>query len=1023
VNRLALVLALVALACASVAQDAGVTAKQLQEQIRGLRLAGRYEEASDAALELVALRRGDCEAKPYEIADAERLVESLMRISSLPAEAQRELAYADTLRDVDERCRSEGRYADAADAIEEQLEIRRRLLGDMNLDVATSLDDLAMNLTTLGDYTRAEELHRQAIATRRQLLGDQHPDVAESVNNLAALFYARADYSTAAPLFREAMEMWSRVLGDEDPLVATSLNNLAAVSYALGDYAAAESLSRGALAMWRKLLGSENTLVATSLNNLAALLHVQGDHSGAESLYREALATWRNCLGEESAECATTLCNLAGMLGAKGDHESAEVLLREALAMRRKLLGNDHLDVATNLGDLGVRLHAQRDYAGAEQFFRESLAMLRKLLGDENPHVARTLRNLAFVLRDQGHYADAERLFRESMAMRRRLLGDQHPDVVANLSDIAVVLCAQGDYAGAEPVLADAARAYDAARTRAGTGLKRAMFLASPYPHLAAVKMALGRAEEAWPAAEKGQARLLADLLLAAEERNLSPAESATEDSMRRILGKLERELAVCRRSALEDSTGESASRAENARDALLAAESEWSAFQQELAAKYPLTEGEIFPLARVQAALPEDAALIGWLDVRFGRDDGDSWCYAIRSRGPVAWERTGSRPVEEGLRAASARTRSFGARLADPASPDAVVRRESHQLWLERIAPLRHALEGVEAVIVVPSGAMLGVPVETLVDDEGPLVGDKYAVSYAPSATLYAWLVEQADREGGSGALLVGDPPYNPTHLAAMEGEAVVALASVEQAPGTETLRSALAGNEEVLRALPRLPWTRDEVASVASVCGPSSLLLGPEATEQELVRMADSGELATLRTIHIATHAFVDDESPERSALVLSQVGLPDPLRAATGGARIYDGLVSAKEIVREWDLDADLVALSACETGLGREVAGEGYVGFAHAFLQAGARCLLVSLWNVEDRATSLLMRRFYENWLGRREGAASEGHGGPMSKADALREAKSWLRRFTDENGHRPYEHPFFWSAFVLIGDPG
>ncbi len=136
---------------------------------------------------------------------------------------------------------------------------------------------------------------------------------------------------------------------------------------------------------------------------------------------------------------------------------------------------------------------------------------------------------------------------------------------------------------------------------------------------------------------------------------------------------------------------------------------------------------------------------------------------------------------------------------------------------------------------------------------------------------------------------------------------------------------------------------------------------------------------------------------------------------------GTRIYDGLVTAEDILREWELNADLVTLSACETGLGKEVTGEGYVGFAHAFLQVGARSLLVSLWKVEDKATSLLMRRFYENWLGE-YGEERRGRvGEPMTKAEALQEAKYWLRDYTDDSGEHPYEHPYFWSAFMLIGD--
>ena len=126
--------------------------------------------------------------------------------------------------------------------------------------------------------------------------------------------------------------------------------------------------------------------------------------------------------------------------------------------------------------------------------------------------------------------------------------------------------------------------------------------------------------------------------------------------------------------------------------------------------------------------------------------------------------------------------------------------------------------------------------------------------------------------------------------------------------------------------------------------------------------------------------------------------------------------------QEIVREWELDADLVTLSACRSGLGKEVAGEGYVGFSHAFLQAGARSLLVSLWKVDDKATSLLMERFYESYFGKYDNERMGKVAMPLGKAKALQEAKRWLRTY-EEDGHRPYEHPYYWSAFILIGDRG
>ena len=137
--------------------------------------------------------------------------------------------------------------------------------------------------------------------------------------------------------------------------------------------------------------------------------------------------------------------------------------------------------------------------------------------------------------------------------------------------------------------------------------------------------------------------------------------------------------------------------------------------------------------------------------------------------------------------------------------------------------------------------------------------------------------------------------------------------------------------------------------------------------------------------------------------SRLLLSQDRLPDPTARRSLDGPAYDGILTAGEVLGTWKLKAELVTLSACRSGLGRPSGGEGYVGFAQAFFLAGARSLVVSLWAVDDRATSLLMTRFYQNWLGKRPGLDR-----PLSKADALREAKAWLRHLSGSEVDRELE---------------
>jgi CHAT domain-containing protein len=260
---------------------------------------------------------------------------------------------------------------------------------------------------------------------------------------------------------------------------------------------------------------------------------------------------------------------------------------------------------------------------------------------------------------------------------------------------------------------------------------------------------------------------------------------------------------------------------------------------------------------------------------------------------------------------------------------------------------------------------------------------------------------------------------------------------------------------------ALPRparryqaLPGTRLEVESLARLVSSASVLVGSRASEQNLGQLVRHDKLRHFRLIHLATHGEASPVRPELSALVLAQDRLPARLdeqrQASLAGHRPPDGRLTVSSILRDWRLNADLVVLSACESGLGQQAGGEGLLGFAQAFLQKGARAVVLSRWKVDDTATALLMVRFYEDLLGKRAGMKRR-----MGRMEALGEAKSWLRglkraeagelaarlaggvlRGTEKEarplvkgkpaklpeGERPFAHPYYWSAFVLIGDP-
>ncbi len=223
-------------------------------------------------------------------------------------------------------------------------------------------------------------------------------------------------------------------------------------------------------------------------------------------------------------------------------------------------------------------------------------------------------------------------------------------------------------------------------------------------------------------------------------------------------------------------------------------------------------------------------------------------------------------------------------------------------------------------------------------------------------------------------------------------------------------TVREALRSAFGEIAKLPPLPHSRREVQQIARLYPAAEVVLhlGSEAREERV----KSGEAERARYVHFAAHGVLNENKPEYSGIVLTLAATaPTPAgesarpsereKATERSEPVEDGLLQVYEVFN-LKLNAELAVLSACETGLGKEVRGEGMVGLTRAFLYAGAEAVAVSLWKVADPATAELMVRFYRHLKA------------GMKKAEALRQAR--LEMF----GQAQYVHPYYWAAFVLVG---
>jgi CHAT domain-containing protein len=302
-------------------------------------------------------------------------------------------------------------------------------------------------------------------------------------------------------------------------------------------------------------------------------------------------------------------------------------------------------------------------------------------------------------------------------------------------------------------------------------------------------------------------------------------------------------------------------------------------------------------------------------------------------------------------------------------------------------LAAAADPIQRAERLLILPDGPLHTLPFAALVvageDGRQRYLVELKPVTVAASATVFAELKKWRREIGEIRLTAFGDPLYDPLSVAAKP-------AAGRPEP---VLRTAL----ELGLRLDPLPATRIEIEGLEALFPESShVFLGAAATEERAKSLA-----ADSNAIHFACHGVVDARLPLESALVLS---LPTDRRRSG-----ENGLLQAWEIFEQMRIDADLVTLSACDTALGQELAGEGMLGLARAFQYAGARSVLASLWGVSDASTAQLMKHFYGAWKRGR------------TKDEALRDAQLELIRSTENMAQGSFAHPFYWAAFKLIGD--
>lgn len=496
---------------------------------------------------------------------------------------------------------------------------------------------------------------------------------------------------------------------------------------------------------------------------------------------------------------------------------------------------------------------------------------------------------------------------------------------------------------------------------------------------------------EAFLVSEKSRARLLLDLV---NESRASIREGAAKPLLDR-----ERELKGLIRTQAQyrfelSSTGGDATELAEVENQLAQLRAQYQDVEAQLRQHNPhlVSLEQLAPLTleQIQKELRDDTILL-----EFSLGDERSYLWAITSNSIQTYELPARKLIEEPARDLLALMTARQA-IEGQSTTDYQAKIEtSENLYLEKARSLSRILFGQLAgqlgdkrLLVVPEGALQYVPFEALPAPGGSqakLLLETNEIIVEPSFSALIAIRNNIVRHASSQAKLVAviADPVLSRNDERVHSDPLTALA----ATSAET-------SEAITRAggLTRLAHAAEEADAIAAVApwGSTMMAKGFEASRET----AMSPNISEYQIVHFATHGFLDSEHPELSGIVLTMI---DPQGVTTNGLMPLHDIYSL-------DLSAELTVLSACQTALGKDIKGEGLVGLTHAFMSAGSKSVVASLWKVDDRATAVLMAHFYEAML-------QQG----MSPAAALRSAK--LKMMRDKQWNAPY----YWAGFVLQGE--
>lgn len=892
----------------------------------------------------------------------------------------------------------------------------------------------------LGNYEKALTLGHQGSTLFQQLLGDQHPIFADALVAEGNAHLELGHYESALALYQQAIELTQKTTGKERAIFAVALTNLADYHLRTGNYEQTVALCLQALDVEEQVYGRAHDEFASTLNLLAQTYYDLREYEKAITIYLEVQKIKESVLGPEHPEFTMVLNNLAATYYSLGDYEQALVLYLQIKRTDEKANKQGTLEYSTLLGNLANLYQDMGDYEQALTYYLASKKLDEKILGLEHPDLATVYNNLAYIYHDLGEYQKALLFYQKTMKIDEQYLGRAHPDLATTLCNLSYLYQDMGDYKKARLALQEAlaiCTAYQAPLVVNETWKKNIAQVSYPSTHHLSITLGILEAVynflDTNPTLTQVSTKqlLVIDLIvvlsnrlrndLYSEKDKLRILESsniwlrkslnllkAPEDAVKAfttsdvsksvlLLQALQAEEAY-RLGNLPDSMVQQEQHLQERREQLQALLLEKRTpkereqlqsqlvrlhqaiehFQQQLQTAHPnyyqlKYQAPSLSTAAIQADLDDQTAFLEYVI-------GDSVVHIFYlDKTTIEWFKVAidQKVLHRRIKSFREALTNYELLATDEKKAYRAYTKYAHWFFERLLQPALHNKQGIENLIIVTDGELGHLPFESFLMEEAP----QELTSYHQ----LAYLIKEFNISYSYSAALWQE--NNAVAAVQNNGQIFGVAANYSLSNDSTLLHDRLSTDRGLRHSLIPLPNARKEVEALAAN------FKGFFAFDLQASERIIKENIAEYAILHFATHGILNRQEPVLSSLALTE-----------DGDSLESNFWQAYEISKT-NLKADLVVLSACETGYGSFEEGNGIASLARSFMYAGAPSLVVSLWQVNDYATSKIMNQFYQN--------LATG----MKKDAALRHAKLYYLQHTEG----AIAHPALWSPFIQMGN--